>query len=55
MMIKPNPSCNDTFCIKRQGEFQNKIVEILESVDKDVHENEIIHEDNQWGQFYTYI
>lgn len=52
MMIKPNPSCDDTFCIKRQEEFKNKIIEKPECIEKDLSEDKVIHEDNEWGQFF---
>jgi len=45
MSMKPNPSCDDSFCVKRQQEF--KCLPKIESVT--VEEVEVVHEDNDWG------
>jgi len=49
MMIKPNPNCNDNFCIKQQEEFKNKVKEDPDSTIQDLPEEQVIHEDNTWG------
>jgi len=51
MMIKPNPNCNDNFCIKQQEEFKNKVKEDPDSTIQDLPEEQVIHEDNTWGWF----
>uniref|UniRef100_T1IN46 Ubiquitin-like modifier-activating enzyme 5 n=1 Tax=Strigamia maritima TaxID=126957 RepID=T1IN46_STRMM len=49
MTMKPNPSCDDTFCVLRQKEFKEK--EELKPKEKltKVIEKEVKHEDNEWG------
>uniref|UniRef100_A0A8C6UV53 Ubiquitin-like modifier-activating enzyme 5 n=1 Tax=Neogobius melanostomus TaxID=47308 RepID=A0A8C6UV53_9GOBI len=49
MTMKANPQCNDYYCKKQQEEFKKKEaerpkVEVVEEV-----EEEIVHEDNEWG------
>ncbi|CAG2120271.1 unnamed protein product [Medioppia subpectinata] len=45
MSMKPNPNCDDSFCMKRQKEF-NALpkAEVVAVVEKD-----IVHEENDWG------
>uniref|UniRef100_A0A8C6WYP4 Ubiquitin-like modifier-activating enzyme 5 n=1 Tax=Neogobius melanostomus TaxID=47308 RepID=A0A8C6WYP4_9GOBI len=50
MTMKANPQCNDYYCKKQQEEFKKKEaerpkVEVVEEV-----EEEIVHEDNEWGE-----
>jgi len=53
MMIKPNPNCNDNFCIKQQEEFKKRVKEEPErTTNEDLSEEKVIHEDNEWGWFY---
>lgn len=50
MMIKPNPSCVDNFCLKRQEEFKSQVKEEPECINKDQPEDSVVtHEDNEWG------
>ncbi|XP_050422016.1 ubiquitin-like modifier-activating enzyme 5 [Adelges cooleyi] len=50
MMIKPNPSCDDNFCIKRQEEFKSQVKEPPTSIaNESSQESTIVHEDNEWG------
>lgn len=52
MMIKPNPNCNDQFCLKQQEEFKNKVIVKLEckNENENLQEEKVTHEDNDWGQ-----
>lgn len=53
MMIKPNPNCDDNFCIKQQEEFKNRVKE--EPITKnDLPEDKVTHEDNTWGLYFFY-
>lgn len=53
MMIKPNPNCNDNFCLKQQEIFKNHIIEEPECPNGDKSEETVIHDDNEWGGYYT--
>lgn len=50
LSMKPNPNCDDSFCVKRQEEFQKmaamktKENEVCEKV-----EEKVVHENNEWG------
>ncbi|XP_038047137.1 ubiquitin-like modifier-activating enzyme 5 [Patiria miniata] len=48
MSMKPNPACDDSFCGKRQEEFQRKEALRPKTVEV-VKEEEIVHESNDWG------
>ena len=56
MSLKPNPSCDDRNCIKRQEEFNiEKAKQEKDTVKDDgKHETEVIHADNEFGK-YPYI
>ncbi len=45
MSMKPNPNCDDSFCVKRQKEF-NALPKVEKVV---ITEKEVVHEDNDWG------
>ena len=45
MNMKPNPNCDDLFCLKRQKEFE----EIPKEINLDEYKEEVVHEDNDWG------
>ncbi|CAG2103454.1 unnamed protein product [Medioppia subpectinata] len=45
MSMKPNPNCDDSFCMKRQKEF-NALPKAEEVA---VVEEDIVHEENDWG------
>lgn len=47
MVLRPNPTCDDNWCVKRQAEFQAKPKEIVAEKEEKV--EEITHEDNNWG------
>lgn len=49
MSMKPNPSCDDSFCIKRQQEFQEKVKLMPSSKEETSNEPEVVHEENEWG------
>ncbi len=45
MSMKPNPNCDDSFCVKRQKEY-NALPKVEKVV---IPEKEVVHEDNDWG------
>lgn len=47
MSLKPNPTCDDRFCIVRQLEFNAKPK--VEEIAVEVLEDEQLHETNEWG------
>ena len=49
MSMKPNPNCDDSYCRKRQKEYQENKPE-LPPTDLDTgKDQEIVHEENEWG------
>ena len=47
--MKPNPECDDSFCIKRQKEYQERTkITSTVKVEQEVVEDQVLHEDNQW-------
>lgn len=47
MDLRPNPQCDDSWCMKRQAEYQARPKEgKIEQVEE---VKEIVHEDNDWG------
>eukprot|EP01080_Neovahlkampfia_damariscottae_P004596 gene4596-7978_t len=44
MTLKPNPTCSNKYCLKRQKEYVHKKVEIIETIS-----NEPIHSTNEWN------
>ena len=47
--MKPNPECDDSFCIRRQKEYQERIkITSAVKVEQEVVENQVLHEDNEW-------
>lgn len=55
MMIKPNPNCSDNFCLKQQNEFQNRVKDEPESTAEDVPEDQVVHDNNDWGRSIMFI
>lgn len=51
MMIKPNPNCNDSLCIKQQEEFKNRVKEEPIKTIEELPEDKVTHEDNTWGLY----
>ena len=49
--MKPNPNCDDSFCVKRQKDYLKVLETKPEQVKKSDEKinQEIIHEDNEWG------
>lgn len=43
--MKPNPNCDDSFCVSRQKQYSSLVVE----KEEEIVEEEIVHEDNEWG------
>ncbi|VVC26185.1 Hypothetical protein CINCED_3A000959 [Cinara cedri] len=54
MMIKPNPNCTDSFCLKRQEEFKNRVIEEPVCKNEELPEDKVIHKDNEWGQYSVF-
>ncbi|XP_049485783.1 ubiquitin-like modifier-activating enzyme 5 isoform X2 [Panthera uncia] len=48
MSMKPNPQCDDRNCRKQQEEYKKKVA-ALPKPEVVQEEEEIIHEDNEWG------
>ncbi|XP_048649972.1 ubiquitin-like modifier-activating enzyme 5 isoform X2 [Marmota marmota marmota] len=48
MSMKPNPQCDDKNCRKQQEEYKKKVA-LLPKPETVQEEEEIIHEDNEWG------
>jgi len=49
MSMKPNESCDEYFCKKRQKEFAAEVAARPRVTEKVAEEEEIVHEDNEWG------
>jgi len=49
MAMKPNPQCDDRHCVRCQAEYQKREAEKPKVVEEEVKEEEIVHEDNDWG------
>ncbi|KAM8980438.1 ubiquitin-like modifier-activating enzyme 5 [Sarcophilus harrisii] len=49
MSMKPNPQCDDRNCRKQQEEYQKKIAALPKQEVVERQEEEILHEDNDWG------
>ena len=53
MSMKPNPDCDDYHCLSNQKAFTAKEIERLKNLPAEVEdcpsENEILHEENEWG------
>lgn len=56
MRLRPNASCDDSFCQQRQAEARARPPKEQESVgDSKMEDKEVTHEDNEWGMCtYTY-
>ncbi|KAK7111819.1 ubiquitin-like modifier-activating enzyme 5 [Littorina saxatilis] len=48
MILKPNPQCDDSYCKKRQTEFQAREA-TRPKVQVEITEAEVVHEDNEWA------
>jgi ubiquitin-like modifier-activating enzyme 5 len=52
MSLKPNESCSDRYCVKRQSEFQEReakrIAEMANQVEEVKYEEENLHPDNEF-------
>lgn len=49
MSMKPNPSCDDKHCLKQQTMYQKKLAAMPVEVKEEEKEEEVVHEDNDWG------
>lgn len=57
MIVRPNPQCSDSWCKKRQAEYNAKKSQ-NDACKKDEPEpkkEEIVHEDNEWGMFKKFL
>ncbi|KAK8730494.1 hypothetical protein OTU49_008040 [Cherax quadricarinatus] len=49
MSVKPNPQCEDSWCRRRQAEYAAKKASEPKIEKQEVKEEEVVHEDNEWG------
>jgi len=49
MTMKPNPTCDDAYCQKRQQQFQLQQQLNPKAPEMHIEEPEVTHEDNEWG------
>ncbi|KAK3881892.1 hypothetical protein Pcinc_013691 [Petrolisthes cinctipes] len=50
MIVRPNPQCEDSWCKKRQAEYQAKLAaQPPKEKEVIVEEEEVVHEENDWG------
>ena len=48
MQLKPNPACDDPYCCERQREVAAR-PKLETPVESETREEEVVHEDNEWG------
>ncbi|XP_057305118.1 ubiquitin-like modifier-activating enzyme 5 [Hydractinia symbiolongicarpus] len=48
MTMKPNPQCDDRFCVKQQKIYQDKLASAPKEIEE-TKEEEVVHENNEWG------
>jgi len=49
MNMKPNTSCDEYHCMKRQEEYAKEVAARPKEVVEEIVEEEVVHEDNDWG------
>jgi len=49
MTLKPNTNCDDSKCLKKQELYQQYLKDHPEVKAEEVPEEEVVHEDNEWG------
>ncbi len=49
MTLKPNPQCEDKNCLKKQKEYHEKMAAMPQKIEEKEEENEVVHDENQWG------
>ncbi len=50
MKLQPNPSCDDSNCVKRQQEYKVRISNlVVETESNKPEEKPVVHEDNLYG------
>lgn len=49
MTLKPNPNCDDRFCMKQQAVYQEKLKSQPKEEEVVEEEEEVVHEENNWG------
>ncbi|XP_043219707.1 ubiquitin-like modifier-activating enzyme 5 isoform X2 [Amphibalanus amphitrite] len=49
MSMKPNPSCDDSYCRQRQKEYQEREAAKPKEEVVEEEKKEVVHEDNEWG------
>lgn len=55
MKLQPNPNCEDENCIKRQSEYQEKLVNQVDTQELLFKESvtDVVHEDNNdYGSYF---
>jgi len=52
MKLQPNPTCSDSYCIKRQEQYKEKVANqvVYESCKVPEKEAVVVHEDNIYGE-----
>lgn len=51
MKLRPNPTCEDSYCQARQKEFNEKPKPVVADVPAETVKE--VHEDNEWGKNYN--
>ncbi|RDD40674.1 Ubiquitin-like modifier-activating enzyme 5 [Trichoplax sp. H2] len=49
MALKPNPHCDDSFCLIRQEEYQQYLAENPPEAESEDPTEDVVHESNEWG------
>merc|ERR1719378_836857 len=49
MTLNPNPQCEDKNCLKKQKEYHEKLAAMPQKIEEKEEENEVVHDENQWG------
>ena len=47
--MKPNPQCDNSFCVKAQETYQKWLEEHKNDEEQKVEEKKVVHEENEWG------
>ena len=50
--MKPNESCDDSYCRQRQEEWKQFLLLNPVAKEETVEEVNIVHEDNEWGKIF---
>jgi len=47
--MKPNPQCDNSFCVSAQADYQKWLEEHKDEPKEEKEEAKVVHEDNEWG------